>query len=54
MLDYINKLEEYLSEIVNYFDYIDDSIEKNNIITKINELVFWLQMYQDNYLKDDK
>lgn len=53
MIIFINKLEEYLAEIVEYFDYIDDCVEKNNIITKTNELVFWLQMYQDNYLKDE-
>lgn len=50
MKEYIDKTEEYLSELVNYFNCIDICVEKINIITKINELVFWLQMYQDNYL----
>ena len=53
MKEYIDKTEEYLSELVNYFNCIDNCVEKINIITKINELVFWLQMYQDNYLWEE-
>lgn len=53
MKEYIDKTEEYLSELVNYFNCIDNCVEKINIITKIDELVFWLQMYQDNYLWEE-
>ena len=48
---FIDKLEEYLSVMVDYLDRTtENSIEKINILTKANELVFWLQMYQDKYL----
>lgn len=57
-IEFIDKLEEYLSEIVNYLENnTKNNIEKINILTKANELVFWLQMYQDKYLggvEDDK
>ncbi len=43
----IDNLEEYLSELSNYFESIEESLEKTMILSKINELVFWLQMYQD-------
>lgn len=49
--EFIDKLEEYLSEIVDYLENnTKNNIEKINILTKANELVFWLQMYQDKYL----
>lgn len=53
--DLIDKLEEYLSEMVDYLENnTKNNIEKINILTKANELVFWLQMYQDKYLGDVK
>lgn len=52
---FIDKLEEYLSEMVDYLENnTKNNIEKINILTKANELVFWLQMYQDKYLGDVK
>lgn len=49
--EFIDKLEEYLSEMTDYLENnTQNNIEKINILTKINELVFWLQMYQDKYL----
>lgn len=49
--DLIDKLEEYLSEMIDYLEHnTKNNIEKINILTKANELVFWLQMYQDKYL----
>lgn len=50
---FIDKLEEYLSVMVDYLEHnTKNNIEKINILTKANELVFWLQMYQDKYLGD--
>lgn len=54
MKNYIDNLEEYLSQLKEQFKYINDCLEKINILTKIDELVFWLQMYQDNYLEDEE
>ena len=49
--EFIDKLEDYLSELVDYLENnTKNNIEKINILTKTNELVFWLQMYQDKYL----
>ena len=45
----IEQLEEYLSIIAVYLDNSKNCLEKINILSKINELVFWLQMYQDKY-----
>lgn len=45
----IEQLEEYLSTIAVYLDSSKNCLEKINILSKINELVFWLQMYQDKY-----
>lgn len=53
--EFINKLEDYLSEMVDYLENnTKNNIEKINILTKANELVFWLQMYQDKYLEEGK
>lgn len=52
--EFIDKLEEYLSEMVDYLEHnTKNNIEKINILTKLNELVFWLQMYQDKYLNEE-
>lgn len=49
----INRLEEYISEIVDYLESNSkNSLEKIQILAKSNELVFWLQMYQDKYLEE--
>lgn len=49
--EFIDKLEEYISVMVDYLEHnTKNNIEKINILTKANELVFWLQMYQDKYL----
>ncbi len=50
--DYFNRLEEFLSELNDYMQSTKNCIEKINIISKINELVFWLQMYQDKYFDE--
>ena len=50
--DYFNRLEEFLSELNDYMQGTKNCIEKINIISKINELVFWLQMYQDKYFDE--
>lgn len=53
--EFIDKLEEYLSEMIDYLENnTKNNIEKINILTKANELVFWLQMYQDKCLGDVK
>lgn len=49
--EFIDKLEEYLSEMIDYLENnTKNNMEKINILSKANELVFWLQMYQDKYL----
>ena len=50
--DYFNRFEEFLSELNDYMQSTKNCIEKINIISKINELVFWLQMYQDKYFDE--
>lgn len=53
MNDYIDSLEDYLSTIADCIEKdTKNSIEKIQILAKINELVFWLQMYQDKYNVD--
>lgn len=51
---YIEHLNDYLSELADYLHNTKNCIEKINILTKISELVFWLQMYSDEYLKENK
>lgn len=53
MKEFIDNLEKYLSELKNYFETLDYSLEKINILTKTDELVFWLQMYQENLLNEE-
>lgn len=50
--EYFDELEDFLSKLSNYMSDTKNCVEKINIITKINELVFWLQMYQDTYLDE--
>lgn len=48
--EYIDKIEEYISELVDVLNSTTkNSLEKVAILEKANELVFWLQMYQDKY-----
>ena len=46
-MEEIDNLEECLSKLADCFDNLDETLEKTMILAKINELVFWLQMYQD-------
>ena len=46
-MEEIDNLEEYLSKLADCFDNLDETLERTMILAKINELVFWLQMYQD-------
>lgn len=50
----IEQLEDYLSIIANYLENTKNCIEKINILSKISELVFWLQMYQDKYFDESE
>ena len=50
----IDNIEEYISQLVDYLENnTKNSLEKIAIIEKANELVFWLQMYQDKYFEED-
>lgn len=46
-IDAISRLDEMLENLEN------EGIEKNNILTKSKELVFWLQYYADAYFEED-
>lgn len=50
----IEQLEEYLFTIAVYLDNSKNCLEKINILSKINELIFWLQMYQDKYFDESE
>lgn len=48
--EFIDNLEEYISQLVDFLENnTKNSLEKIAILQKSNELVFWLQMYQDKY-----
>lgn len=47
MEDIITKVEDYLAMLADNFEELEDCLEKNNIITKTNELVFWLELYKE-------
>ena len=52
--NYINSIQKSLDNIDNYFNKnMKNSIEKINIITKIEELVFWLEQYKEQHLESD-
>lgn len=48
---------EFIDELQTYLDYVDNlfnenaknSMEKINIMTKVEELVFWLEQYKSNH-----
>lgn len=52
---------EFIDELGSYLDRIDDfiykdtknSIEKINIITKIEELIFWLEQYRSQHIEGE-
>ena len=46
-MEEIDNLEEYLSKLADCFDNLDETLEKTMILSKINELIFWLQIYQE-------
>ena len=46
-MESIDKLEDYLSILADTFNSFPACLEKIMILAKINELVFWLQMFQD-------
>lgn len=50
--EFIDSLEEYISKLVDILENnTKNNLEKIAILQKSNELVFWLQMYQDKYLE---
>lgn len=50
----IDRVEDYISALVDYLENnTNNSLEKIQILAKANELVFWLQMYQDKYLEQE-
>lgn len=52
--EFIDELEEYLSKIDDYlYNDTKNSIEKINIITKIEELVFWLEQYKSQHIEGE-
>lgn len=53
--EFIDNLEEYISQFVNILENnTKNSLEKIAILQKSNELVFWLQMYQDKYFEGEE
>ena len=47
----IDNLENNLSELADFLENNSKNcLEKIQILAKINEFVFWLQLYQDKYL----
>ena len=53
--EFIDELEEYLSKIDDYlYNDTKNSIEKINIITKIEELVFWLEQYRSQHIEGEQ
>lgn len=52
-MEEINKLQEYLSILNDYFEKTKNSFEKIMILSKTNELVFWLEMYKEKQANED-
>ena len=50
---YIDALQEYLSQLNDEFYKVKNSFEKIMILSKINELVFWLEMYKEKTSQND-
>lgn len=51
-MDLIDELEDYLSELNDVFHKMKNSFEKIMVLAKLNELVFWLEMYKDKFNKE--
>ena len=49
----IDSLEDYLSTMNDQFYKLKNSFEKIMILSKINELVFWLEMYKEKTSQND-
>lgn len=49
MVEIIDKVEDYLAMLADNFEKLDNGLEKDNIITKTNELVFWLELYKERW-----
>ena len=47
MEELINILEDYLPEMSDSFNKLKNSLEKVMILSKSNELIFWLEMYKE-------
>lgn len=53
--------KEFIETITDYLDKLDNlveqdaknSIEKINVITKIEELIYWLLQYENMYLEEE-
>lgn len=46
-IDAISRLDSMLEDLEN------DGLEKDNILTKSKELVYWLQYYLDTYFEEE-
>ena len=53
--EFIDELGEYLSKLDDFL-YKDSKnrIEKINIITKIEELIFWLEQYRSQHIEGEE
>lgn len=53
MHEYFDILEDYLSNLNDEFSKLKNSFEKIMILSKLNELVFWLEMYKEKTSQND-
>ena len=54
MYEFIDEIQQYLDKLDAYlYEDTKNSIEKINIITKIEELVFWLEQYKSQHLEGE-
>lgn len=52
--EFIDDLTDRLATLDSYlYDNSTNSLEKINIVSKLEELMFWLQMYSDKYFESD-
>ena len=52
--EFIDSLEEWLDKLDNaMYNNTKNSLEKINIVTKTEELVFWLEQYRQNILRGE-
>ena len=52
-MEEIDKIEDFLSDLNDAFYKVKNSFEKIMILSKINELVFWLEMYKEKQVTND-